>query len=51
MRLSNIAWNKNTSKIAIVVEIIEQRIEGKIMPVGFVLPALDNMPIIDVGNN
>ena len=37
--------------MAIVVEISEQIIEGKIMPVGFELPAFESMPIIDVGSN
>ena len=35
--------------MAIVVERIEHKIEGKIIPVGFELPAFESMPIIDVG--
>ena len=35
--------------MAIVVERIEHKIDGKIMPDGFLLPALESMPIIDVG--
>ena len=37
--------------MAIMVEISEQMIDGKIMPVGFELPAFDSMPIIDVGRS
>lgn len=44
-------WNKYTSKIAIVVEMIEHTTDGKTMPVGFELPAASNIPIIDVGKN
>ena len=37
--------------MAIKVESIEQIIDGKIIPVGFALPADSSMPIIDVGKN
>ena len=37
--------------MAIVVEIIEQRIDGRIIDVGFELPAETNIPIIDVGKS
>lgn len=33
------------------VEIKEQRIDGKIMPEGFLLPAFESIPIIDVGKS
>ncbi len=35
--------------MAIVVERIEHKIDGKIMPDGFLLPAFESIPIIDVG--
>ena len=35
--------------MAIVVERIEHKIEGKMIPDGFLLPAFDSIPIIEVG--
>ena len=44
-------WNKYTSKIAMAVEIIEHKIDGRIIDVGSLLPALASIPIIDVGRS
>ena len=44
-------WNRNTSKIAIVVEIMEETIDGKMIFDGALLPAFDNIPMIDVGKS
>ena len=40
-----------TSKIASVVDRIEQIIDGAMIEVGFLLPAFASMPIIDVGRS
>ena len=37
--------------IDIVVEIIELKIDERIMAVGFLLPAFDSIPIIEVGSS
>jgi len=44
-------WNMYTKKIDIKVDIIELRIDGIIIDDGFLLPAFDNIPIIDVGKS
>ena len=44
-------WNKYTKRIAITVEIIEQIIDGRIIPVGLTLPADSSIPIIEVGRS
>ena len=49
--LSKIKWNSQTNKIDIVVEIIEQKSDGKIIDDGFELPAFASIPIIEVGNS
>ena len=46
-----IRWNKYTSKIASVVDTIEQIIDGRRIFVGFELLAFESMPIIDVGKS
>ena len=49
--MSKIIWKINPRMIAIVVDMIEHKTDGKIIDVGSVLPALASMPIIEVGRS